>query len=222
MESLHCTIMLLPALCGALILTHRSQELTMHSQRSNFFPLPFGGLKLIQLRAASGRSVPTIVDMNPRAGGSFPAGFAPAGAEPLSTLGQLSMATWGTQDQAKAVTCQAGTCCGNRHLAAGLEAGPMWSSGTAGGSLSPQSRMAKDLCDTTDPGVTSRPYHGNVPTRVKAPHACKESPTLPIISQTSILQTLPQTHSTVCFCRSRFLNTKFSYSQRSKGCMLSP
>lgn len=78
----------------------------MHSQRSNFFPLPFGGLKLIQLRAASGRSVPTIVDMNPRAGGSFPAGFAPAGAEPLSTLDQLSMATWGTQDQAKAVTCQ--------------------------------------------------------------------------------------------------------------------
>lgn len=222
MESLHCTIMLLPALCGALILTHRSQELAMHSQGSNFFPLPFGGLKLIQLRAASGRSVPTIVDMNPRAGVSFPAGFAPAGAEPLSTLGQLSLAMWGTQDQAKAVTCQAGTCHGNRRPAAGLAAGPTRSSGTAGGPLSPQSRIAKDLCDTTGPGVTSRPYHSNIPARFQAPHECKESPTLPIITQTSILQTLSQTHSTVCICQSRFLNKKFSYSQGSKGCTLSP
>lgn len=95
MESLHLTIMLLPALCRALILMHRSQELAVHSQRSDFFPLPFGGLKLIQLWAASGGSVPTIAAMNPCAGGGFPLGFAPAGAELLSIQAQLSSATQG-------------------------------------------------------------------------------------------------------------------------------
>lgn len=46
MESLHLTIMLLPALCRALILTHRSQEHAVHSQRSDLFPLPFWGFEV--------------------------------------------------------------------------------------------------------------------------------------------------------------------------------
>lgn len=35
MESLHFTIMLLPSLCGALILSHQSQKLALHGQRSD-------------------------------------------------------------------------------------------------------------------------------------------------------------------------------------------
>lgn len=46
----------------------------------------------------------------------------------------------------------------------------------------------------------SRLYLSSIPTRFRAPHKREESPTSPIISQTSIVQTLPRTLSTMYIC----------------------
>jgi len=96
------------------------------------------------------------------------------------------------------------SCCGSTPFAAGAATGCTWMSYIARaallispevpGRLSPLSGTMRAPQTLASP---SRSYPCSIPARFKAPHKNEESPTLPIISQTSIVQIFPRIRSTL-------------------------
>lgn len=176
MESLHFTIMLLPSLCGALILSHQSQKLALHGQRSDYFsfffffpPQLFG----FEVNPALGRASPPSELWIPaqKAGfaGDLPRGQAHAGG--ADTPGYLSLATQGARTSPRPSPAERGAAAGALASLQGLR--PVAGGGVAVPRLiSPEVPWhavptARDYRGPTDPGITLQASPQQHPSKIQ-------------------------------------------------------